>query len=57
MSVDIVVLWVAVLVSKDTMIFAGSRVLFGTGDTRMAPNGDCGGDARTPAGNGGTGGK
>ena len=57
MSVDIVVLWVAVLVSKDTMIFAGSKELFGAGDTRMAPNGDWGGEARTPAGRGGTGGK
>lgn len=55
-SVDIVVRCVAVLVSKDTMIFEGSEELLGTGDTRMALKGAWGEGTTTPAGSGGTGG-
>ena len=38
-SVAIVVLCVAVLVSRETMILEGSSVLLGTGETRIASNG------------------
>ena len=57
MRVDMVVLCVVVLVSNDTMILAGSRELFGTGDTRIALNGDWGEGGSTLEGRGGTGGK
>lgn len=49
-SVAIVVRCVAVLVSSETMIFEGSSVLLGTGDTRIASKGDCGGETGTPPG-------
>ena len=56
-KVDIVVRCVAVLVSNDTMILVGSSELFGTGDTRIALNGDWGGEEMIPAGSGGICGK
>ena len=56
-SVDIVVLCVAVLVSSETMILEGSNEPLGTGDTRIAWKGDCGGVGRALEGRGGTGGK
>lgn len=54
--VDIIALWVAVLVSSDTMILDASSVL-GAVDTRMALKGAWGGVWTAAAGSGGTAGK
>ena len=55
-KVDIMALWVAVLVSSDTMILNASRVL-GAIDTRTALKGAWGGVWIAAAGSGGTAGK
>lgn len=43
MSVLIVVRWVTVLVSNDTIILDGSTAQVRAGETRTASNGGCGG--------------